>query len=970
LTTAGAHEKPEHMELHMANEDGRMINRSQRVAHHGLILLCLGLLLGGCARHGSLSAGDQYQASGQYRAAYIEAKKVLQRDPDNGQAWLLLGKASLQLGNSKDALSDLQNARKHGVQAPQWAVPLGRALLVSGKLDELLKTLPDNPRFAAAEAAQVAVLRGDAYLGLKQADHARQAYQAALALDPKEPQALTGLARLAQQNNDPAAADRYLQQALAAAPHSPQAWIAKADLAYAAGNFADAESAYAKALGFKQADWLPQERFSALARLAETQTQRGEFDNALTHIGQLEKMAPGQPYPHYLHAVVAYQQGHLDDAVAQLQQVLQVSPDSTSAQFLLGAVNYAQGNYSQSQMYLSNVLGADPENVGARRLQALMYFREGHSAEALATLRATVKGNPSDATLQALLQRAIATGAATPKSLAVAGSRLPPATSAPWSAAAASADHDAFADVRQALARDDTTKAISLLQAQPAAGATAASERTELLAIAYIRAKQSDQAVKVAAAHAAEHPQNSSAHVLYGTVLVAAGQRDKARSEYVQAYKLDPGNLAALMDLGSLDAAEGHAKDAAGHYQAVLQKDPHNSAAMVALGRLAVRTGDKATAIQRFKQAIAAEPKASAAYVTLIMLYSEDGQFDAAAGIAKQLAQAHPDNPTALNALGAAELNAGQPRAALAPLQQAVKLAPQNTQFRTNLARAQILNQDPKAAETNLTAVVKADPAQVKAVMLLAFMRLHDNNLADALALAKKLGQQPASRVAGLTLTGDLYMASKSYAKAAQAYQQGLDIRPDGPLVGKSFLALSASGAKDPAAILRKWLAKHPDDDATRLLLAGYAMDHAQNASAAAEYAKVLQRHPSNVDALNNLAWIYIEQRNPEALALAGRAYKLAPASAGVSDTYGWALVAANQPEAALPILARAAKAAPGTPAIQYHLAVAQARTGHTADALATLGGLQKSGDAFPDKQAADKLYQTLASAGAQGSRN
>jgi tetratricopeptide (TPR) repeat protein len=248
-------------------------------------------------------------------------------------------------------------------------------------------------------------------------------------------------------------------------------------------------------------------------------------------------------------------------------------------------------------------------------------------------------------------------------------------------------------------------------------------------------------------------------------------------------------------------------------------------------------------------------------------------------------------------------------------------------------------------------------------------MRLHDNNLADALALAKKLGQQPASRVAGLTLTGDLYMASKSYAKAAQAYQQGLNIRADGPLVVKSFLALSASGAKDSAAILRKWLAKHPDDDATRLLLAGYAMGQAQNASAATEYAKVLQRHPSNVNALNNLAWIYTGQRNPKALALAKRAYKLAPTSPGVGDTYGWALVAAKQPRTALPILVQAAKAAPKLPTIQYHLAVAQARTGHTADALATLGGLLKSSRSFPDKHAADQLYQTLASADVHGAR-
>jgi hypothetical protein len=64
-----------------------------------------------------------------------------------------------------------------------------------------------------------------------------------------------------------------------------------------------------------------------------------------------------------------------------------------------------------------------------------------------------------------------------------------------------------------------------------------------------------------------------------------------------------------------------------------------------------------------------------------------------------------------------------------------------------------------------------------------------------------------------------------------------------------------------------------------------------------------------------------------------------------------------------LPILAKAAKAAPRVPAIQYHLAVAQARTGDRGGARATLQALQKSGADFPAKPAADKLYQELSSA-------
>ena len=69
-------------------------------------------------------------------------------------------------------------------------------------------------------------------------------------------------------------------------------------------------------------------------------------------------------------------------------------------------------------------------------------------------------------------------------------------------------------------------------------------------------------------------------------------------------------------------------------------------------------------------------------------------------------------------------------------------------------------------------------------------------------------------------------------------------------------------------------------------------------------------------------------------------------------------MIADNQPKTALPILEKAAKAAPKVPEIQYHLAVAQARTGDTTGARTTLEALQKSGVDFPDKQAAEKLYR------------
>ena len=931
----------------------RKIKLNNRTIRRGLLLLCVSLVLGACGlagRDGGLAAGAKDQADGKYRAAYIEAKKVLQNDSKSGAAWLLLGRASLMLGDPKEALSDLQNAKANGVPEAQWAVPMGRALLVSQQYDNLLKTLSPDQHLDAPVKTSVLRLRGDAYQGLKQFDQAEESYKAALALDPKDPQALVGLAKLASIANDSDSAGKYVQQALAASAESPQAWVAKGDLAFDAHQFAAAEAYYQKVLGFKKPDWLPQEHFYTLARLANAQAQQNKLEAALGNIQTLEKMSPGQPYPHYLHAVVLYKQGHLDDAISQLQQVLKGAPNNSQAQLLAGAVNYAQGNYGQAEMYLSNVMGADQGNIEARRLLALTLYREGRSSQALSTLRPALKGTPSDTELLALLQSAAANGIGTPDAKAPAAAKTAPSS-------------DPFAPVDEAIASGNAAEGLRLLQKIPAGDASIETRRNSLTVLAYVREKRVAEAIKTAAEHASKNPQDSAAHLVYGTALIAAGQRTEARAQYVEAYKLDPKNIAALLSLGSLDSLERRYKDAAGRYDTILKQDPRNEAALIALGRLAMMQGDKAQAMKWFKQTIGVAPKSAQAYSGLVVLYSESGQFDEAVSSAKRWVDAEPNDPTALNVLGAAELNAGHSSEALKPLQQAVNLAPQAALYRTNLARAQLLNKNTTDAEGNLEAVIKADPSQLEAVTLLAFVKLHDHDLPGAVALAQTLQKQPATKVAGFALEGDLYMANKSPRDAARAYQQGLKISYDRPLVVKTFLALSEDGTKQPETVLLNWLAKHSDDAAARVLLAQYYLTHKQNALAAAQYEQVLKAHPSDIGTLNNLAWVYTEQGNPKALAVAERAYKLAPTSDAVTDTYAWALVVNNQAKAALPMLIKVAKAEPKVPAIQYHLAAAQARTGDKAGARITLETLQKSGAEFEDKQAAEKLYRELGGA-------
>ena len=924
------------------------IREQQGTMHRWLLLVVIAVLLGACSHKGSIAAAAKYEANGQYRAAYIESKKVLQRDSTNGMAWLTLGKASLMLGTPQDAINDLQNAKKYGVPQSEWQIPMGRALLLTQAYDTLFKTLATSEAHSSAEKARVEVLQGDAYFGLRQPDKAKQQYQSALSLEPNDPQALVGLAKVAASEKDMDAANDYIKQAIASAPEAANTWIFKGDLAFSVQDFAGAEADYEKSLGVKDSDLLPQQQFYATVRLADAQIQQNKFDQALVNIETLEKMSAEQPYPHFLHAVVLYKQSHYAEAVSQLQQVLKVSPNSEPAQLLMGAVNYAQANYSQADMYLSNVLGLDDKNEAARKLLAVTLYKEGQSHQALQVLRPAISGKPSDAQLMALIEKNAA------ESVTPSGTAEQPQPSSP--------SDKRFIDVERAIATGDIDEAIRLAKALPAGTTSQEAQRYTLLVLAYLQDKHPEKAVKTAAEFVNKYPKLSGAHLLHGTALAAAGDRNQARAEYTQAYQLDPRNIAALMSLGSLDVVEKRYKEALDQYQSVLKADPGNVVAMTAAGRVMMALGDRASAMDWFKRAIKAAPKAVDPYVDLIALYTSSGQFDEAISTAKRLNGIAPDNPRALNALGIAELEFGKYKDALVPLQQSVKLAPQVALYRTNLARAQILDGQGKEAEANLEQVNKAAPEDVTAASLLALLKLKNDDMSGALSVARALQTHPQSRVAGLALEGDLYVEKKRYAEALQAFQRGLKLDYIRPLVVKYFMAANASGAKDADRALLTWLDSYPDDAAMRLLLGEYYMNHAQYEQSDPQLQRVIKAFPDNIVALNDLAWVYTLQNNPQAVPLAAHAYKLAPTSASITDTYGWALVLNGQTEKALPLLQAAVKQSPKAPSIRYHLAVAQSRSGDKPGALMNLQTALKSEFNFPERAAAEKLYHELGS--------
>jgi predicted Zn-dependent protease len=131
-------------------------------------------------------------------------------------------------------------------------------------------------------------------------------------------------------------------------------------------------------------------------------------------------------------------------------------------------------------------------------------------------------------------------------------------------------------------------------------------------------------------------------------------------------------------------------------------------------------------------------------------------------------------------------------------------------------------------------------------------------------------------------------------------------------------------------------------------------------AKAAGHYETLIKQNPTDLVALNNLAWVYQRLKSPKALGVAEKAYKLRPDSPAVVDTYAWILVEKGDAKKGIELLRQALSKVPDAAEIQWHLAYALHKSGDNQRARQELERLLSSGLSFSAESEARALLQQL----------
>ncbi len=917
------------------------------------------LLITGCSQEPVsdkeyYTKAQQYYDKGEKYAAIIELKNALKQNKKNAKARLLLGKVYIDLADGPNGEKELRRAIEYGEKSAEVVFLLVRTLILQNRFSDALKEITSVSAADEANQAVKLALETEAYLGLGDIDSARRSIVAAL--DKKSPSIPVFLAQ-AKFNivtKQFAVAKQALDAALKINNDISEAWLLKAKLAEMQKNDADAELAYQQVLANSKKNRLTNREADAHISLALLFFRQNNIAKAREHIEIIYNINKAAHITNYLKGLLAFKEKNYEHANEFLQIAYKKNDEHPQTLLLLGAVSFALDQYNQAESFLVNYHSLYPNNLEANRLLGSVYVKLGDNRKAMEVFKKSLDYTQNDSQLLSMVGE-----------LAVSLGEFKTGEAYIRKAMLASGDvekgHRQLASAY--LSSGDYEAAIRELEALESSSGKGELAHKRTLVYAYLKNKQTQQALNKARSYVEENPDDAEAYNLLGAVYMARKDLVAADLQFNNALKRDANNKIALVNLARLSMAENNLVKARERLKTLLDNDDKNVTAMILMAQASDREGKIDQALVWLEKARKINDRFIPPRLLLTNHYFKNKDFKKAQIYLDEILTIQPTNQLALSMQIDIYLAQGDKGKSLEAALAFVKVAPKLPGAHTKLGQIYMYNDDEPNARKAFKQALKLRPGYYPASVAMARLEIKSGSAERALEYAATVQKyQPQSPV-GYTLTGDIYSATKNYQRASQSYKQAMQRQESAAVVNKYAQALLLAGAS--WASIRhpvdNWLNKHPLDDTTRLKLAVLAREKGKLDESIKLYRTILKSRPNNAVVLNDLAWmLYESKKSKEAVKLAKRAYKLKPEGAAFQDTYGWILVQEGQTNEGLELITKAHQGLPTNPEVTYHYAYALHKMGKSDESKLVVNRLLEEHKSFNVRNDAEKLAAKL----------
>ena len=363
-------------------------------------------------------AGEVYLQNGDVKKAEEYFSRVGKQDPKNTRNRTALALTHLMGGQVDSAFGELEDiaASDTGTTAD---LALISAHLRRQEFDKALKTI-DGLEKKQPDKPLAAYLRGRTLLVKRDVAGAKQSFERALTIDPTYFPAVASLAGLDVADKRPDDAKKRFEAVLAKDPKNGQAMLALADIAARSGAAKDeVAKLIGKAVAANPTEMAPRlllidfylrkQDFKAalseaqsavvalpnspevLEALGRSQQAAGEFNQAITTYNKLAGMQPLSPRPHMLLAEAHMAVKNKEAAVSSLRKGLEIKPDLVEAQRALILLDLDGKKFQEALITARTVQKQRPKEAVGYVLEGDIYAFQKNWDSAAAAYRGGLK---------------------------------------------------------------------------------------------------------------------------------------------------------------------------------------------------------------------------------------------------------------------------------------------------------------------------------------------------------------------------------------------------------------------------------------------------------------------------------------------------------------------------------------------------------------------------------------------------
>jgi tetratricopeptide (TPR) repeat protein len=755
-----------------------------------------------------LKLGLIYLSVGKLKEARDEAGFVLDKNPQDNEAPLLLAEASVEPRDIQETRQRLQKLSQKGDRA-SLEVALGTLSFREQDLKTAEAALNRAAKLDPKSDAAYSAL-GNLYWSEKDLTNAEAAFKTASDLSPSRSTRRLQYAQFKIQNGDVAAGQRILQEIVQKAPDYLPAWLKLADIAAAEKKYDDSAAILSKILARDP------ENYDALLLNGGLSLAEGDTAKAVTQMEQLQKIYPQAPTIYYQLALAYLANNETEKAVDSLNRAINLQPSFPEATLLLAQLEIQNNNFGPAIISLKQLIQQQPKLAQAQLALANAYRAQGNFDAAFniyQELQITFPQNP----------------------------QIPLLIGAMF-----------LEQKKMAEAREAFNKALEL--------APDFMSAIEQLVDLDVTEKQFPAALQVVQTGIGKNPKQPAFQILSAKIYMAQNDAPHAEAALLKAVELQPDSPGTYLMLAQLYMNTHQDQKALAELKIVTGKNPKDTGSLMLAGMIYDSETNYDAAKDSYEKLLEIDPKYTPALNNLAYLYSEHlGQLDRAYDLARQARILAPADPATADTLGWILYQKGQYPEALSLLQESAdKLSAEpEVQFHAGMAHYMMGDEEP------------ARIALQRALQLSGKFNGHDE-CGECLAilaidpktagagtqtiLEKRTAAQPDDQIA-LARLADIYDRQNAPDKAAEIWEDVLKVNPNNVDALTSLARLYAPQDAPKAFELAKTAYKlAPDDPNVVFVLGRLAYQTGNYKWSSSLLQMAAQNQPNNPEALYDFA--------------------------------------------------------------------------------------------------------------------